>query len=130
MTGAVVPDGVVPLLTTDKMAVVATVRPDGQPATAHVWVDFDGEHLLFSSKTGSRKSRNLRVHPHVAVHVVDPGSKDWIGVRGRVIKIEPDTDLAHIDKLSQRYIGTTYPYRDFEREIYVVEVEHVRSSAG
>jgi hypothetical protein len=71
MTGAVVvPNSVVPLLTSDNLAVVATVHPEGQPATAHMWIDFDGEQ------------------------------------------------------------GTEYAVRDVEREIFTVELEHVRSSAG
>jgi PPOX class probable F420-dependent enzyme len=119
-----------PLLTTDVLAVVATVRPDGQPATAHVWIDWDGEHLRFSSKAGSRKGRNLRADPHVAIHIVDPASGSWMAIRGRVIETRADAGLAFIDTLSERYTGAPYKVRDFEREIYTVELDHIRSSAG
>lgn len=129
MSSPTIPDELLPLVTTDVVAVVATVRPDGAPATAHVWVDWDGKHLLFSSKAGSRKGRNLRAQPQVAIHIVDP-SGTWMGLRGRVIETRPDTDLVFIDRLSQRYKGSEYRMREFEREIFVVELQHVRSSAG
>lgn len=125
MSDATVPESVLPLLTTNKVAVVATVRPDGQPATATVWVDWDGQQVLFSSKVGSRKGRNLRVNPYVAIHVVDPGSGSWLQVRGEVTEIRPDEDLAFIDRLSERYKGGRYAVRDFEREIFTVVPQHV-----
>jgi hypothetical protein len=55
MSGAVVPDPVLPLLTTDKIAVVATVRPDGQPATAHVWFDFDSKGTAYAVRDFERE---------------------------------------------------------------------------
>lgn len=130
MTAVTIPESLLPLATTDVTAVVATVRPDGAPATAHVWVDWDGDHILFSSRAGSRKARNLGVEPRVAIHIVDPASGAWLGIRGRVVETRPDDGLAFADKLSQRYKGTPYAVRDFDREIFVVELEHVRSSAG
>jgi PPOX class probable F420-dependent enzyme len=130
MSGPSIPEAVLPLLTTNIVAVVATVRPDGQPATAHVWVDWDGEHLLFSSRVGSWKGRNLRSNPYVAVHLLDPASGAWLGVRGPVIETRPDDGLVFIDRLSQRYRGTEYAVRDLDREIFAVQPEHVRSSAG
>ena len=130
MSGSSIPEAVLPLLTTNVVAVVATVRPDGQPATAHVWVDWDGEHLLFSSRVGSWKGRNLRGHPYVAVHLLDPASGAWLAVRGRVVETRPDDGLVFIDRLSLRYRGTEYASRDFDREVYVIQPEHIRSSAG
>ncbi len=130
MSEVTIPESLLPLLTTKFVAVAATVRPDGQPATAHVWVDWDGEHLLFTSRAGSWKGRNLRANPYVAIHVFDAASGQWIGLRGKVIEMRPDVGLAYIDELSQRYRGSQYAVRDFEREIFVVELEHVRSSAG
>lgn len=125
-----IPDASLGLLTGRYVAVIATVRPDGSPATAHVWIDWDGEHLLFSSRVGSRKGRNLRANPAIAIHVVGDTSADWIAIRGRVVETRPDADLALIDRLSERYKGRPYQVREFEREVHVVEVEHVRSSAG
>ena len=130
MSNLAIPDALIPLLTSNVVGIAATVRPDGSPATAHLWVDWDGEHLLFSSRTGARKSRNLRANPNVAMHLMDPASSVWMAIRGHVIETRPDVDLAFIDRLSMRYIGSTYPYRDFAREIFVVELDHVLSSAG
>lgn len=68
------------------------------------------------------------------VHMTNAGAPQTIdltplGSRGRMVETRPDTDLAFIDRPSQRYEGTDFAVKDFEREI-VVELEHVRSSAG
>lgn len=123
------PDALIPLLTTGVVGILATVRPEGAPATAHVWVDWDGEHLLFSSRTGQRKSRNLRANPNLAMHLMDPASGAWMAIRGHVIETRLDAGLTFMDKLSMRYVGTAYPYREYEREIFTVQLDHVRSSA-
>jgi PPOX class probable F420-dependent enzyme len=124
-----IPEAVVPLLTQNHLAVVATVRPDSEPSTAHVWVDWDGQRLYFSSRAGSVKGRNIRANPAVSVHVVDGATNTWIQVRG-VVDVQPDDGLVFIDRLSHRYRGIDYPLREFEREVFTVEVRHVRSSAG
>src|SRR5690242_6895458 len=99
-----IPDDLVYLLTTDHIGNVSSVRPDGSIATHLMWVDWDGEHVLTSSPTGSRKAENWRDNPQVSVSVVDHYD-DWrfVILRGRVVDVRPDENLAFIDKMSQRY---------------------------
>lgn len=127
MSAPVIPEERLPLVTTDRHAVIATVRPDGSPATATVWIDWDGEHLRISTRVGSVKGRNVRADPRVACHVHDRETNTWLAMRGRVVDIHPDEDLALIDVLSNRYRGVDYPVRT-EREVFVIELEHVRAS--
>jgi PPOX class probable F420-dependent enzyme len=129
-TGAM-PGGLADLLTTDVLGHLVTVRPDGSLAPAIVWIDFEGEHLLFNSPIGSRKGGNVRANPNVALSVVDHQNPwRYLAIRGRVTHIRPDDDLAHIDALSRRYVGREYRWRGRPREIFEVTVDHVAASEG
>jgi hypothetical protein len=96
-----------------------------------MWVDFDGEHVLTSSPVGSRKGAHWRRDPHVTLSVVDR-SDDWryLVIRGRVVDIRPDDGLEFIDRMSQRYTGQPYRMREYPREVFVIEPDHVRMSGG
>ncbi|HSL98056.1 MAG TPA: TIGR03618 family F420-dependent PPOX class oxidoreductase [Candidatus Deferrimicrobiaceae bacterium] len=126
-----VPDALVDLVTTDVLGHVVTLRPDGALAPAIVWVDHDGEHVLFNSPVGSRKGRNVRANPQVAVSVVDHRNPfRYLAIRGRVTSIRPDDGLEHIDRMSQRYTGRPYGWRGRPREIFEVTIDHVSASEG
>ncbi|WP_354645156.1 pyridoxamine 5'-phosphate oxidase family protein [Kitasatospora camelliae] len=51
---------------------LATVRPDGRPHVMPVWGVWLDDRLWFSTALGSRKARNLAVHPDCAVTTDDP----------------------------------------------------------
>jgi hypothetical protein len=126
-----IPDELTYLLTTDLPGHVAFVAPNGSGRIVIMWVDYDGEHILTSSRIGSFKARAWRKDPHAAVSVVDKQDM-WRFVRmsGRVTDIKPDTNLAYIDKLSRRYTGQDYRFRDFAREIFVITPDRITSSTG
>ncbi len=48
---------------------LATTRPDGRPHLMPVWGVWVEGALYFSTDRGSRKARNLRRNPNLAVHV-------------------------------------------------------------
>ena len=93
-------------------AYVATSMPNGAPQLTPVWVDYDGECVVFNTALGRVKERNLRRNPMVALVVSDPQNPyRYIQVRGRVELSEEGAD-AHIDKLAKKYLGVDkYPYR-------------------
>jgi PPOX class probable F420-dependent enzyme len=126
-----VPDDLVYLLTSDRVGHVTSIRPDGSIATHLMWIDWDGRHVLTSSPVGSRKGKNWRANPQASVSVVD-ADDPWrsVIVRGRVTDIQPDQDLAFIDKMSLRYVGAPYFRRGSEREIFYITPDHVRASRG
>jgi hypothetical protein len=128
---ATIPEGLADLLTSDVLATVAAQRMDGSIALYLMWIDYDGGHVMTSSRVGSRKARNWERNPAVSVAAVDH-SDPWrfLIMRGRVVGRRPDEGLAFIDKLSVRYLGAPYRMRNFEREIFEIEIDHVQASGG
>ena len=111
------------------LAHVSYVNRKGQIVTFPMWVDFDGEHILVSSPVGSRKGRSFRERGQVAVSIVSNGNRwHWLSVSGRVIDIQPDQDLAFIDRMSRKYSGTDYERRT-PREIFTIAIERLSPSA-
>lgn len=94
------------------IASVATVDAEGRPQLTPVWIDHDGDDLVFNSARGRAKTENLERNPHVAVSVVDPDDPyNVVVVRGQVESTEEGAD-AHIDSLAKKYLGVdTYPMR-------------------
>src|SRR5258708_9648296 len=79
---------------------LATLMPDGRPQVTPVWVDFDGEHVIFNSAKGRQKDRNVRRDPRVAVSVMYPKNPyPYIEIRGRVAEITQDRPSPHISTL-------------------------------
>ncbi|MFI5255375.1 MAG: TIGR03618 family F420-dependent PPOX class oxidoreductase [Candidatus Limnocylindrales bacterium] len=126
-----VPDELLDLVTTDCVAHVASINPDGSISSHILWVDWDGEHLLMSTPVGSVKVRNWRHDPQVGISVADKRNP-WrsLQMSGRVSEIRPDEDLALIDRLSQRYEGRPYADREGAREVIVVSLDRVRAALG
>ena len=94
------------------IANVATVDADGRPQVTPVWIDLDGDDLLFNTAKGRTKVNNLEKNPHVAVSIVDPdNSYNVVVVRGTAEGTEKGAD-AHIDSLAKKYLDVdTYPMR-------------------
>ena len=128
---AEIPADLADLLTTNVLGHVSAVRPDGAVAHYLMWMDWDGEHVLTSSMVGSRKAAHWRANPHVTVSVVDR-SNDWryLIIRGRVVEVVPDEGLAFIDRMSERYTGGPYRWRESPREIFVIAPDHVIAQGG
>lgn len=113
----------VELLNEPQIATVATVMADGSPQLTPVWIDTDGEAILFNTAKGRVKHRNLVRNPKVAVTVVD---KDdfyrLVNVRGSAEIVEEGAD-DHIDKLAKKYLGAdSYPWRKADEQRVIVRV--------
>lgn len=110
------------------IANVATVDHLGHPQLTPVWIDIDGDDLVFNTAKGRAKQANLDRQPWVAVSVVDPDDAyNVVVVRGQVEETEEGAD-AHIDKLAKKYLGVDeYPMRrpGEVRVIYRVKADHV-----
>jgi PPOX class probable F420-dependent enzyme len=89
-------------------AVATTVRPDGSPQSTVVWVDYDGENVIFNTAEGRAKPRHIRANPQVSVTVVDPeDAYRWIAVSGPAQMTE-DGAAEHINDLAHKYWGRDY----------------------
>lgn len=108
--------------------VVATVRPDGSPQQTVVWVDYDGENVVFNTAEGRAKPRYIRANPNLSVTVLDP--KDpfrWIAVSGPV-EMSEEGAAEHINKLSHKYNGKDYDLPP-EQQRLIVRVKPERVTA-
>jgi PPOX class probable F420-dependent enzyme len=123
------PAALLELLRRPSTCYVATTMADGSPQLTQTWVDTDGERILINSVQGFLKVRNVERDPRVAVAVSDPDNpRRYFQVRGRVVEVTTEGAADHIEKLSQKYFGTTYPWyggRDQVRVVMSIEPEKV-----
>ncbi|MFY1705596.1 PPOX class F420-dependent oxidoreductase [Micromonospora sp. WMMA1923] len=111
------------LLAEPQLAHVATIEPDGSPHVTPVWVDTDGETIVFNTAKGRQKYNNILRNPVVAVSVVDKAD-DYrtLWVKGNAEFVTEGAD-AHIDKLAKKYLGQeTYPFRQPNEERIIVRI--------
>jgi PPOX class probable F420-dependent enzyme len=124
----VIPEKYRDLFNKRAFAALTTLMPDGSPQTTPVWVDTDGEYVIFNSAKGRQKDRNVRRDPRVSLAIVDPDNPyRYLEVRGKVAEITEQGADAHIDKMAKKYLGQDkYPYRQPSevRVIYKIRPEH------
>ncbi len=126
-------DDVIRLAKGKNLATVATLMPDGQPQALLTWVDTDGEVILVNTEPQRQRSRNVSKDPRITVLIhsaVDPW--DWAEVRGHVVgTVAGDEARAHIDALSNKYLGTDYanPIGPDGRLILRIAPDKVNTSA-
>lgn len=124
----VIPEKYRDLFSKRAFASLGTLMPDGRPQVTPVWVDFDGEHVIFNSARGRQKDRNVRRDPRVSLALIDPENPyRFMEIRGRVVEITEDGANAMIDKLAKKYLGVDkYPYAQpgEVRVLYKIKPEH------
>jgi PPOX class probable F420-dependent enzyme len=111
------------------LATVATIRPDGSAQLTPVWIDWDGENVVFNTAEGRYKPRYIRQNPLVSVEVLDREDPyRWISVTGRA-EISEEGAEEHINELSHRYNdGRDYNYVPGEKRLIVrIRPERVTS---
>jgi PPOX class probable F420-dependent enzyme len=110
------------------IASVATVSHDDKPQLTPVWIDLDGDDLVFNTAKGRAKQANLDRNPNVAVSLVDPDNPySVVVVRGVAESTEAGAD-EHIDALAKKYLGVDkYPLRQpgEVRLKYRVRADHI-----
>jgi PPOX class probable F420-dependent enzyme len=101
---------------------VVTLREDGSPHATPVWIDTDGDNVLFNTAVGRAKERHLRRDPRVAITVLpaEDQQSGYVTVTGKAEIVEEGA-FDHIDKLAKKYIGQDkYPYlQPGERRVVV-----------
>ncbi|MDP9026143.1 MAG: PPOX class F420-dependent oxidoreductase [Actinomycetota bacterium] len=123
------PDKVLDLLRHRGITYLATLMPDGSPQLTQTWVDTDGEFVIINTVEGHQKIRNIRRDPRVAVSVADPqNTRDFVQLRGQVVRETTEGAVEHIEMLSQRYLGEPYSWwggRDQVRVMLYIRVDKV-----
>jgi len=104
---------VVRLFEDKNLVFLATVMKDGSPQLSPVWVDYDDGYILVNTAEGRVKHKNVLRDPRVAISVVSNSNPlDMTTIRGKVVKIIPDYNYEHADKLAKKYMGKKkYPFR-------------------
>lgn len=93
--------------TPPRTAAAATTRADGRPHVAPVWVDFDGDVIVFNTMATSVKGKSLIRDPRVSLTFHDDAPPfNFVTVEGTVELID---DLAVVrawaGRIGGRYMG-------------------------
>ena len=110
---------------------VVTLNAKGQPRVTMVWMDVDGDEVLFNTAEGRRKTQDLRTDPRVIVSVQDPNVPQAYAVFHGAARITTEGARAHIDKLTRRFMGVdTYPGPATETRLIVrISVDRISGVA-
>jgi PPOX class probable F420-dependent enzyme len=86
---------------------LATTRADGRPHVVPVWVDLDGDDLVFTTGVNTAKGRALRRDPRVAICFDDETPPfAFVLVEGTVqLSEDPDEVREWATRLGGRYMG-------------------------
>ena len=103
---------------------VVTFNAEGKPQLTMVWMDGEGDEVLFNTADGRLKPKNLRRDPRVIVSVQDHNDpQSYLVFHGRASVTESGAD-AQIDTLAQRFLGVDkYPFRRPGEKRLVVRVK-------
>jgi PPOX class probable F420-dependent enzyme len=119
-------DAAMSLLAQPNPAVIAVVRPDGQPVSVATWYLLEDDGLILVNMDGGRKRlAYMRHEPRVSLTVLDEGA--WgthVSVQGRITEWRDDPEFVDIDRLSRRYGNGVYPNRLRPRVSALIEIDY------
>ncbi|MDX6356486.1 MAG: hypothetical protein QOF98_3389 [Streptomyces sp.] len=96
------------LLDSNSFPTVATIQPDGRPQLSVIWAKTDGDDVLFSTKEGRQKHRNLVRDPRVTLLVTEPDNAyRYLEIRGTATLDTKGGDEL-INELSLKYHDVPY----------------------
>lgn len=122
---ASLPESAKKMLSGKNFAHIATLMADGSPQVTPVWIDHDGDTILFNTAERRLKHKNLERDGRVALSVIDQ-ENPYVSlvVRGRVKAIRHEGADEHIDALAKRYMGVDeYPLRTPGEVRIIIEIE-------
>jgi PPOX class probable F420-dependent enzyme len=125
------PRELVAFLSQPNPAVIATLHADGGPHTAASWYAWENGRVLVNMDFQRRRVEHLRHDPRVSLTIL--GGDGWhrhVTVEGRVVMLEPDRDLAGIDRLARHYTGSPFQSRERPRINAWIEVDSWHAWAG
>lgn len=118
------PQNVSEFLARPNPAVMATVRPDGQPVSVATWYLWEDGRVLVNLDGARKRLEYLRHDPRVSLTVLDEaGWYTHVSVQGRVVELLDDPELTDIDRLARHYTGNAYPTRDRDRVSAWIEID-------
>jgi PPOX class probable F420-dependent enzyme len=104
-----VPDQYADILESTTLGHLATVDERGRPEVNPVWFLWDGERVLLSVRPETKKYRNLRRDPHLAISFLDPSRPErYVELRGEVVSFELYETLDFVNQLARKYTGADF----------------------
>jgi PPOX class probable F420-dependent enzyme len=126
------PKSITALLEDKAYGHVVTLKANGQPRVTMVWMDVDGDEVLFNTAEGRKKVQDLRRDSRVTVSVQDAKNAQAYAVfHGTARTITENGARVHIDKLTKRFLGLdTYPGPPEEKRLIVrISVDRISGFA-
>lgn len=124
-----IPEQYLNVFSNQSFAHLATYMPDGSIQVNPVWVDYDGQYVLFNTSRGRQKDLNLQRDARVTVEIQDADNPyRYLEIRGKVVQAVEEGAIAHIDKMAKKYTGAEkYPWLapGEVRVIYKIKPERV-----
>ena len=111
------------LLAKPNPAVIATAHGH-QPVSVATRFLCENGRILVNMDEGRKRLEYIRENPLVSLTVLDVD--DWythVSVRGRIVELANDPDMANIDRISRHYTGRPYRVRDRGRVSGWIEIE-------
>jgi PPOX class probable F420-dependent enzyme len=111
---------------------LATVREDGRPHVAPIWVDLDGDVIVFNTSVDSLKGRAIVRDPRVSLCFDDERPPfAFVVVEGEcVVGHDPIEKLRWATSIAGRYMGAdraeAYGRRNAVPEEYLVRLQPTR----
>jgi PPOX class probable F420-dependent enzyme len=120
------------ILEAPNFASVATLMPDGSSHVSTIWIDVDGDDVVFNTSEGRVKTVNIRRDPRVSISVFDQNDPyEQVVIRGTVVDLTHDGAEGHIDRLAKKYLGLdSYPWLEPGEQRVIVRVRPDRVSDG
>ena len=105
--------------------------PNGQLLSQVMWVDADDDQVLVNTEVHRAKYQAIQQRPEVTVTIWDAQNPyRYAEVRGKVAgEVRGDAARAHIDTLSQRYLGHDYA-ATIQSERVVLRIKPVRQRSN
>jgi PPOX class probable F420-dependent enzyme len=123
------PQSVKKLLQDKAYGHVVTFNLQGTPQLTMVWMDVDGDEVLFNTAEGRKKLRNLRRDPRITVSVQDRHDPQAYAVFDGKARITETGADDHIDKLAKRFLNADkYPFRQPGEKRLIVRISVDRIS--
>jgi PPOX class probable F420-dependent enzyme len=101
-------------------AVIATSNADGRPQSSVIFVQRDGDTVLFSTIEGRLKTRNMRRDPRVSLLVASSPGR-YVEIRGRA-EITGDPEKVLLHEMYARHMGGATPPPEPGAERLIVRI--------
>jgi PPOX class probable F420-dependent enzyme len=113
-----IPDSARALLTSNRLAHMCTVNPNGSPQLSVVWVGLDGDEVVFAHLGVGQKISNLRRDPRVSfsvegTEIQPPGLQQYLVVHGTA-RITEGGGPELLQELAHVYLGPDVKFPAFD----------------